>query len=523
MKSSLEGLLGPLRLPIWGMMSLWLAMVVGTLCWLENLTTIAEASYCFMDAVLWVDGLINFQYGDVISGQVEGDRPPLSLWMGAWLYAFGYSEVQALQMVARLSFSVLVATTLIGLLRWTSPLVIIGAVGMMMGSSAFGKLIIWLNAEMLVNALFVVHLFVGWSLLRAEPSSVWQRRGWLVGTGLVAGLAVCAKEQGILLFPLSVLGVVGLTWSGWRSAFARLGWYMLGAVPLLGWYGVHLYAQWIYGEKWKIFTSDLSLMAGATDFDGQMQLETTWGSFGQRFGLTDSWWSFLDASSSSLMQDMKTPILFCLGFSLFTAVSLWARNFWLTKPTTVRWGEGIWIFVHLLAVVPLIVVPIFEPYHYTVLWAPAVILLAWSTQVWLDIFRWKGLLALSGLLWFTWNGSSIEQTLQLERETCISTRIMSVRGWMRQQTSRRATLWVTDSLTQYDKAIYPQRAKAYSQYEGECSYQDYVATSGLSNEAALFASEREQFPKAWSKVHEVVSINKEVWQIYRAVCHERVE
>ena len=91
--------------------------IIGMTLWVEQLTPITEASFCFMDAVLWVDGLINYWHGGIVGGQMEGDRPPLSLWMGAWLLSFGYTEVQALQLVARVALSTVVATVSIGLLE----------------------------------------------------------------------------------------------------------------------------------------------------------------------------------------------------------------------------------------------------------------------------------------------------------------------------------------------------------------------------------------------------------------------
>ena len=78
----------PIVMPLWASLLLWISGIIGMTLWVEQLTPITEASFCFMDAVLWVDGLINYWHGGIVSGQMEGDRPPLSLWMGAWLLLF---------------------------------------------------------------------------------------------------------------------------------------------------------------------------------------------------------------------------------------------------------------------------------------------------------------------------------------------------------------------------------------------------------------------------------------------------
>ena len=510
---------------------LFCAVCALSMWWLESSTSIAEASYCFMDAVLWVDGLIYYQHGNVLDGSIEGDRPPLSLWMGAWLYAFGYSEVQALQMVSRLSFSVLLATMTLGLLRWTSVVITGLSVLMVMGSTTFAKLILWLNAEMLVNALFVVHLCVGWhviELYQTSKVSLKHKWIWLILLGAIAGLTVCAKEQGILLLPWSILGVVFCTLDGhrfheWKRSVSKLGWYLLGAVFPLGWYGVHLYAQWIYGDKWSIVTTDLTLIATRDSFDDRLTADTRFGSFAERFGMYDSWWDFFTVSSRGLLQDMYLPLIVSLVCGVSTMMVMIIGTFREHRLLEGDWKIGAWISIHIVVMVPLLVIPLGEPYHHTVLWTPIVILLAWSCHRWIARFTWKGVWVIAIIGYFVQSGHSLTRTLKLEREGCISTRLIPIRTWMSHKTPRRATLWVTDSLTSYDRSIYPQRAKPFSQYEGPCSYQDYVATSGLSNEFQLFAQERVQFPKAWVKVHEQGTINKEVWMVYRAVCHERVE
>ena len=521
----------PRTLSLWQNVVLFCLVSMLSMSWLESSTSIAEASYCFMDAVLWVDGLVYYQHGNVLDGNIEGDRPPLSLWMGAWLYAFGYSEVQALQMVSRLSFSVLLATVTIGLLRWTSVVITGLSLMMVLGSTTFAKLILWLNAEMLVNALFVVHLCVGWYLLeihQTSKDSPKQQRIWLTILGIIAGVTVCAKEQGILLLPWSILGVVFCTLDGhrfseWKRWLSKVSWYLLGAVFPLGWYGVHLYAQWVYGEKWLILKADLLLIATRDSFDDQMTVDTTWGSFADRFGVHESWWGLFRSSSQALLQDMSMPIVLSLGVGICTMMLMVIGNRRERRLLNGNWTTGAWILFHIVAMTPLLLVPIFEPYHYTVLWVPSILLLAWSSHRWIETHRWKGLLVLGMVGSFASSGYPLTKTLKLEREGCISTRLIPVRTWMSHKTARRATLWVTDSLTSYDRSIYPQRAKPFSQYDGQCSYQDYVATSGLSNEFDLFAQERAQFPKAWVKVHQQGTINKEVWTIYRAVCHERGE
>ena len=519
----------PIVMPFWVCLLLWLSCIIGITLWLEQLTPITEASFCFMDAVLWVDGLINYWHGGIVSGQMEGDRPPLSLWMGAWLLSFGYTEVQALQLVARVAISTVVASVSVGLMRKTSVVLAGLACWLVLSSASFSKLMLWLNAEMLVNAFFVLHLFAGWFILDIfrNDSSVWTRRFSLVTMGLLAGWTVCAKEQGILLFPVSLFLMAILTLQEYRAWFKKIihhvGWYTVGAIGPLVWYGFHFREQWTNGEKWRIFIDDLKIMWAQDSLSDQLNAPTTWGTFSSRFGYSNSWWDFFYSSSSSLLQEFLTPTVYALGLSIVTVVTVSVWNWFKTTEETVwklEWKIGLWILGHLLPVLPLLVVPIFEPYHYSVMWTPVVVLLAWNAQQWMRRWKLKGILPVLLIGFLASEQSSFKRTIQLERERCIASRLIPVRMWMRNNATDRATLWVTDSLTPYDRSLYPHRAKPFSKYTN-CSTQDYVATSGLSNQSSLFALEREQHPGSWTKVNSIVSINKEVWQIYRADCHHR--
>ena len=525
MRTTIQWLTEPIRLSIWGMVALWTGVTVGMMLWIQTLTPITEASFCFMDAVLWVDGLLNYWYGGIVSGQMEGDRPPLSLWMGAWLLSFGYTEVQALQLVARVAISALMATLTVGLLRRTSVLITGLSFWLVLSSSSFSKLTLWLNAEMLVNALFVIHLFIGWmtlDLFRTE-SSLWKRRGGLLTTGLFAGWTVCAKEQGILLLPVSMMLLSTLTVHHRsdvvKTVLQRFGWYMLGAVGPICWYGVHFAEQWRNGEKWRIFIDDLRIMFSQDSLSDSLNAPTTWGTFSTRFGSTNGWWEFFQASSGSLLQDMQTPTVWAIIVAVTTVLTALVWNHLQTESDrfSIEWRSGIWIVGHLIPVAPLLLVPIFEPYHYTVMWAPVVVLLAWSSHQWIMRFKMSSIVGVILMGYLASNGDAFERTIKLERESCIATRLIPVRMWMRQNAGDRATLWVTDSLTPYDRSLYPHKARPFSKYQ-TCSRYDYVATSGLSNQSVMFAAERERFPGGWTKVNSIVSINKEVWQIYRADC-----
>lgn len=518
----------PFSIPLWASLLLWVGVTTGMVIWIEQLTPITEASFCFMDAVLWVDGLINYWYGGIVSGQMEGDRPPLSLWMGAWLLSFGYTEVQALQLVSRVALSTIIATAYVGLLRRTSVVVTGLACWMILSSDSFSKLMLWLNAEMLVNAFFVLHLFVGWYTIDVfqKDDRRWLKGGALFTMGLLAGWTVCAKEQGILLLPMSFLLMSALTvreQSNWfKSILQRTVWYVLGVLAPLAWYGVHFREQWTNGEKWRIFIDDLQIMFSQDSLSDQLNAPTTWGTFSARFGHSDSWWGFFQSASSSLLQEFLTPTVYSLGlfFGTLVLAAVWNR-FQRESDASwhIEWRGGIWVFGHLLPVLPLLLVPIFEPYHYSVMWTPVVVLLAWTAQQWMGQWKLKGILPVLLIGYFASEGDTFKRTIRLERERCIATRLIPVRMWMRQNAKDRATLWVTDSLTPYDRSLYPHRAKAFSRYT-TCSSQDYVATSGLSNQSSLFAAERERSPAMWTKVNSIVSINKEVWQIFQANCQK---
>ena len=192
------------------------------------------------------------------------------------------------------------------------------------------QLMLWLNAEMLVNALFVLHLFMGWYTIDAfqKDDRRWLKGGSLFIMGLLAGWTVCAKEQGILLLPVSILLMSTLTIRGqaaWiRQVLQRLREYGAGVMAPLAWYGVHFREQWTNGEKWRIFIDDLRIMFSQDSLSDQLNAPTTWGTFSARFGHSDSWWGFFQ-SSSSLLQEFPDTHRGCLERLLWNLID-WTRS-----------------------------------------------------------------------------------------------------------------------------------------------------------------------------------------------------
>lgn len=483
----------------------WAILFVSVIVWLEWIVPIADASYCFMDAVIWTDALEGFYY-QVSDQEFIWDRPPLSIWAGSWFRHFGYTPPQALQWCARGGLAMMVASMGVGLLRRTSVLVTGLMLWTLLGMSTFTKLVIWLNAEMLVNGLFVMHLFAGWRAMETPAGRL--RNGWLCTTGMLLGLAICAKEQGLLLAPFAVVMVTLLS-SSWRHRIRDLGWYLAGTLPFAVWYGYWLRGQLVYGEKWRIFQSDLDILASQTSWSDMNTVSTTWGSFSRTFGTSDSVWTFFWTSSQSLLQAMWMP----LGL-MFIGILLSAGLVWRSDTRRLELSQWCWVLSHLLAVVPLLVVPIFEPYHYTVLWGPAVVGLGWSMHRLIRIhWAWVALLVLWGW-WYQPKVRSLDAGVNLEVAECIGGRIRGIRNWARNGLPDDAIIYVTSSLVNRDQSLYPQRVYPFSKRLENCSSREYVMSSDISNERGLFLVERAQSPQTWQPIHQMVGVNQEVWEVY---------
>ena len=502
----LHRLIKPITLSTGWSIGLWCLVFASVIVWLESITPIADASYCFMDAVIWTDALEGFYYR-VPDHEFIWDRPPLSVWAGSWFRHFGYTPPQSLQWIARGGLALLLASMTVGLLRRTSTVVTGVAIWTLLGMSAFTKLVVWLNAEMLVNGLFVAHIFAGWCALDSIEQTV-QRR-WFILSGAVLGAAICAKEQGLLLAPLSVVSLFLMT-PGWYRRWKVVGFYLLGVLPFLGWYGYWLKGQLQYGEKWRIFQSDLTLLAAQDSWTDMTSVSTTWGSFSRTFGESDSILSFFMTSSQSLLQSMWMPILAMVAMMFFSLLSLWKIEHKI--PYFRQWG---WLLVHLLAGIPLLLVPIFEPYHYTVLWGPCVVALGWSVHRWIER-RWFGVILL--LIWGWWyqpKVRSLDAGVSLEVAECISGRIRGIRNWARNGLPDNAIIYVTSSLASKDRSLYPQRVYPFSKRLETCSSREYVMSSDISNERGLFLAERAQSPQTWQPIHQMVGVNQELWEVYQ--------
>ena len=499
-------LIEPIKLSVGWSVGLWCLVFAGVIVWLESITPISDASYCFMDAVIWTDALEGFYYR-VPDHDFIWDRPPLSVWAGSWFRHFGYTPPQSLQWVARGGLAMLLASMVVGLLRWTSILVTGLMIWTLLGMSVFTKLVVWLNAEMLVNGLFVVHLFAGLRALDSTERTV--QRCWLVLSGVVLGAAICAKEQGLLLAPLSVCLLPFLA-SGWRRRLENLGFYVLGALPFIGWYGYWLKGQLQYGEKWRIFQSDLALLASQESWNELTSVSTTWGSFSRNFGQSDSALDFFMTSSQSLLQSMWMPIVVMVSVMLLSVLIVWRLDD--RSPLLRQWG---WLLVHLLAGIPLFLVPIFEPYHYTVLWGPCVVALGWSMHRWIER-HWLGMILV--MLWGWWyqpKVRSLDAGVSLEVAECISGRIRGIRNWARNGLPDNAIIYVTSSLASKDRSLYPQRVYPFSKRLETCSSREYVISSDISNERGLFLAERAQYPQTWQPIHQMVGVNQELWEVFQ--------
>ena len=476
----------------------------------SKITPTEDASYCFMDAVLWRDALDYF-YQANYQAVAQIDRPPLSLYLASWLRHFGYSSVESLQLVARLSLAGTFGVLGVGLWRFFSIWVAVIGLFILGMTPSFTKLSIWLNAQMLCNFFFALHMIIGYWILHSNRSKTWQ---WSL-LGLVAAATVCTKEQGLLLLPSSLLFLC-FSAPSLLAALRRSSFFLIGASPLLLWYGYWFQLQLQHGEKWHIFSGDLEKLGGTRSLSELLRTQTTWGSFQKSFGHHENYIHFLEESTKILLRDLYSPSFY--AFAL--ASSVWIISRLLRKEREASYCSPSWFFWHALLVLPLIVVPIFEPYHYSILMIATIALLGWGLQY----LRRISILFLPFILLNVnastrrWGGS-FNQTLNLELQRCISNRIRPVRDWAKNSLSKDAQLYFTDSLVRRDQAYYPQRIFGYTNYS--CDSNHYVITSGLSNQQPDFIRDLQQKPKGWTHITQITSLNKELWFVYASNCSEQ--
>ena len=485
------------------------------LFWQELHIPIEDSTFCFMDAVLWVDALEGFYYqNDLIVQKL--DRPPLSLWMGAWLKHLGFSSTQALQGVARLGLAGVFATLFLFFFRTYSLFTACICILFLSRASSFVRLSVWLNAQMICNFFFALHMCYGYHIVTSKKQS----HDWkMLILGFFGGAAIAAKEQGIILVLMTVpyLLVQPFFTNQIISGINRILYYIIGCLPMVGWYLYWLKDQLIHGEKWRIFQSDLSILSEQSSFSELMRIKTTWGSFSSRFGEQFGVFEFLNQSSRILMRDLYTPFIciFPLAGVIFICLICHSR-----MRIVSNFKGFFWFLLHIITVVPLLLVPIFEPYHYSIAMVGCIGMFGWS----LFHFQKMSLLAIPLILWGTnvsldnW-GVRYTRSLELELQSCISNRIRPVREWARSQLSSQSVLFFTDSLVKLDTLQYPQWISIYPMLQ-KCKENYYVVSSGLANQNHLFEQDLKQQPTRWTKVKEIDAINKELWFVYQMNCDE---
>ena len=161
------------------------------------------------------------------------DRPPLSLWLGSWLKHYGFSSTQSLQMVARIGLSGVFASFVVYFGRSYSLFTTFICVLFLSRASSFVRLSVWLNAQMICNFFFALHMCYGAHLI-ASNRKTWQ---WTI-VGFFGGAAIASKEQGILLVltTLCFLFIQFILSSQRFMNVKKLGYYIVGCIPLTMWY-----------------------------------------------------------------------------------------------------------------------------------------------------------------------------------------------------------------------------------------------------------------------------------------------
>ena len=493
-------------------MAMFIVIFGFVLIWQEQYNPISEATFCFMDAVLWVDALDGFYVQDqMVVNQL--DRPPLSLWLGSWLKHWGLSSTAALQMVARIGLAGVFASMWVFLFRSYSLLTAILGILILSRASSFVRLSVWLNAQMICNFFFAAHMCFGYHLIHSTKNIRTQNWKW-IWVGLFGGAAIASKEQGLILVPMTLLFIVIQT-KHIRNKIQSSLYYILGCIPLSSWYFYFLKEQLIYGEKWRIFSEDLELLQKQSSFDDILGVKTTWGSFSHRFGQQEGFGDLLQQSSQILLRDLYAPTIAIplIGIGTFIVVLCNTR---LKK--NANFGGLMWCFVHLLTVVPLLVVPIFEPYHYSIVMIGGIGVLGWSIHALQKMSFLTIPVILLGVMYSLDNwGVKYTRSIELELQSCVSNRIRSVRDWARGHLSSKAVLFFTESSIYRDTLHYPQWISTYPKLQ-KCKENYYVVSSGLANQQEIFEEDRIENPNLWTKVHQIEAINKELWFVYKMNC-----
>ena len=493
---------------------LFIVTFVFVLFWQEKHISIRDSTYCFMDAVLWVDALEGFYaQNDLVVYQL--DRPPFSLWIGAWLKHFGFTSTQSLQMVSRIAIAGVFGSFVVFLFRTFSVFTACIAIVILSKASSFVKLSVWLNAQMLCNLFFALHMCYGYHIIQSKnKQSYWK---WAT-LGCFAGAAIASKEQGIILLFMTISALllsVGFLKKYKYQRILAIGAYICGSLPLIGWYVYWLKDQLIHGEKWRIFGDDLDILQSQTNWNGLMKAQTTWGSFSNRFGTQDNLGEFLYQASRILLQDLHYPFLYSLAIAFGTSfIMLFSRRM---KKQINFWGFW-WCVLHVLTILPLLIVPIFEPYHYSIVMIGCIGLLAWSVFYLhrFSVITVVPILLALNIAFDHW-GVRYHRSVELELQSCISNRVRPVRNWARDRLSPESILFFTDTLVVLDTLRYHQFISIYTMIP-KCSENYYVVSSGLSNINHLFEADYAKHPEKWRKVKEIDAINKELWFVYQMQC-----
>ena len=295
----------------------------------------------------------------------------------------------------------------------------------------------------------------------------------------------------------------------------RLGYYIVGCVPLTMWYLYWFQKQLIHGEKWRIFSSDLGILSEQSSFHGVMNSRTTWGSFSSRFGQQSDILDFLQQSSRILMRDLFPPFvaIFIFGIVSFVFINMHSRMKIIAKSRVF-----FWMLLHTCTVIPLLVVPIFEPYHYSIAMIGSIGVLGWGVYNFqrLSILTIPIVLMATKISLDNW-GVRFTRSVELELQSCISNRVRPVREWARSYLNPRDVLFFTDSLVKLDTLQYPQWISIYPMLT-KCRENYYVVSSGLANQDHLFIKDLKENPTQWTKVKQIDAINKELWFVYKMNC-----
>lgn len=491
--------------------------------WIQYLFADIYNFHCHVDVEQWTEAANSFfidDYEDV----AERDRPLLTLFLGSlWMHQ-GFSALDALMLNTRISWVVCIVLFFAWAMRTYNIRAAIFSVLFLFWSHSYSALVVSVTAQLPLNALIVLHLFLGYSLARSTKWWSW------IGLGLLSCLLPLCKEQGFFFPFLSLFFLLYSSPKKWGQRWRRMVCFLLGCAPLVAilyWWQKMI---WTHGHKYQELFSDLELLHGEESFLGKSQALLNWGSIETTFQAPQGYGALAYNAWIRLTNEIGVHLL--IGLALMGLAIVVAR----CSDRRILWAPLLWTLLHILPAIPLFVMLLIEPYHLSFLEIPAAGLLAWSVY---HIFpnsssltregwpsSWVSSQALGSVGIAIGIGIALQRgqpffwAMPWEIGSCLTERLIPVMQYIRQNPQvDKKTVFITDNAMAFSKTL-PENWKnaplSAELHQLRCE-EDFLLitsekTSGYITLSELF------HPNQWVRIQEVSSINNEHWWLYKGRC-----